>query len=143
MQPNIIINNTTPMDFPPHPSDSLSNLNNLDWLNIGKSFIVQKVEPIIQRKKHPNVLGEDLIEQSKKFFNVEKRKGAADFLDDQFSCDSEIFEEKKPKVEKMKKVMIFLFFLKMFFCRKSKKRKNPEKIKKITKKMAKTDNWPF
>ena len=79
------------------------DLQTLDWLKVGQSFIVQSDIP--KRKNVPNYMGEDLIEQSKKFFNVDKRKSAADYIDDQFSCDE--ISEKNLKITKTKKV----FFL--------------------------------
>lgn len=75
---------------------------NLNWLNIGQSFVLPPPETHT-RKNIPNYLGEDLIEQSKKFFNVDKRKSAADYIDDQFSCSSE-----EKKLKSMKKVILSL-----------------------------------
>lgn len=60
------------------------NLQN--WLSIGQSFVENaekspKTQP--NRGNRSNYLGEDLQEQAKKFFNVEKRRVAADFIDEE------------------------------------------------------------
>ena len=57
------------------PSQSNPMTQNLDWLKVGQSFIPPASDPP-KRKNIPNYLGEDLFEQSKKFFNVDKRKNA-------------------------------------------------------------------
>lgn len=55
----------------------------MEWLKVGQSFGEEnKGEEGSKRRNVKNYMGENLEEQKKKFFNVEKRKGAADFIDE-------------------------------------------------------------
>lgn len=72
-----------------------------DWLKAGKSFY----EPQ-KRQNINNYLGEDLNAQSKKFFNIETRKKASDFIQEEKFSDNKL-KKKIKKKEKKKKEKIF------------------------------------
>ena len=123
------------------PQQNSTPPQTLDWLKVGQSFVQPTPAtpiPPSKRKNIPNYLGEDLIEQSKKFFNVDKRKSAADYIDEDFSCeeDSKMNEQpsqsqqaQKNKIDNQKKVFFFVSLLKkLCFCKENKKK---EKIKEI------------
>lgn len=108
------------------PENQSNETQNLDaWMKIGQSFISAPTDPP-KRKNIANYLGEDLIEQSKKFFNVDKRKSAADFIDDALSGEEEDSKVNEAPSERGKtfekpvligKVSLSLFLLLPFFPR--------------------------
>lgn len=124
----------------PDPQQNSTPPQTLDWLKVGQSFVQttpSTSNPPPKRKNIPNYLGEDLIEQSKKFFNVDKRKSAADYIDEDFSCeeDSKMNDQpshsqqpQKNKIDNQKKVFFFFLLMKKrFFAKKIKKKKKPKK----------------
>lgn len=68
---------------------------NPDWLQIGKSFVEQ-----IEKKPH---IYREEEKEAKKYFQLESRKTALDFIDIEDSSDSSSSSEKKQKKKKQKK----------------------------------------